>query len=313
MLNAQTTLLKVLDSLKKQDYPLSEIIIVDNHSSDESVTIAKRFREKNTHMHVRIIEREKTYSVGSSYNLGINLAKSPLIILMHSDSVLPSKQEIRRLVRPFFHDDAVVATYSIIEHPREVWLTYNFWQKCQFVNAMEKPIAGMFGKFDCYKKEVFLHIGGFDVKNFISGIGADDANLHLRFQKIGKVTPTQARVVHLHYLGSDYSLKNWIQYRKLMARTYGRLLRTNLFDLKERAAIFSVKPLVVTSLLLSIVSPFFIVFTIAFAFLYMKGMYLEKTTREDSRILLLPVLSIFLIYYETFWMLEAFLFVKKNA
>lgn len=313
MLNAEKTLLLTLKSLQKQNFPIKEIIIIDNHSSDSSVDIAKSFKNKNKKILIKIIEREKTYNVGSSYNLGIKMAKTPLVIVMHSDSILPTNNEIRTLVEPFFHDDIVVSTYSIMEHPREVWLSYNFWQKCQFVNALEKPSAGMFGKFDCYKKTSFLQIGGSDVKNFIPGIGSEDANLHLRFEKIGKVLSTQARVIHLHYLSGEYTFLDWISRCKLMARSNGRLVRINWRDLKINSLIFFIKPFLASSILLSVFNPIFLSIPILFSFVYMKRMYFEKSTREDSRILLLPFLSIFLLYFETFWILEAFLLVRKTS
>lgn len=313
MLNAEKTLYYTLKSLQKQNFPIKEIIIIDNHSSDSSVDIAKLFKNKNKKIPIKIIEREKTYNVGSSYNLGIKLAKTPLVIVMHSDSILPSNKEIRILVEPFFHDDAVVSTYSIMEHPKEVWLSYNFWQKCQFINALEKPSAGMFGKFDCYKKTSFLQIGGSDVKNFIPGIGSEDANLHFRFEKIGKVVSSKAHVIHLHYISGEYTLRDWISRCKLMARSNGRLVRINWKDLKVNSIIFFIKPLLASSILFSVFNPIFLSIPVLFSFTYMKRMYFEKSTREDLKILLLPFVSIFLLYYETFWILEAFLLVKKTS
>ncbi len=311
MLNASTTLHKVLDSLKKQSYPIKEIIIIDNHSKDNSVDIANDFKGKNKKLNIIIIQREKTYSVGSSYNLAINKSKSPFVVVMHSDSILPTQDELKKLMAPFENDD-IVATHSIIEHPKEVWLSYNFWQKCHFVNAVEKPIPAMLGKFDCYKKETFIKIGGFDIENFIPGVGSDDANLSYRFKQIGKVVPTDSRVIHLHYLGKDYSLTNFIQYRKLMARTYGRLLRINGSDIHGAGLIFLVRPILAFGSILPKIWPIFIVWSIIFSIAYMRRMYLDVSTRTNPRILLLPFISLFLVYYETFWMFEAFFLGRRK-
>jgi len=51
---------------------------------------------------------------------------------------------------------------------------------------------------------------------------------------------------------------------------------------------------------------------IIYSFLYTKKMFITKSTRENPRIIILPLLNVFLLYYETFWTIEAFLFGKNK-
>ena len=41
--NSPSTILKTLEGIRKQDYPIEEIIIVDNHSTEDSLSKIKHF------------------------------------------------------------------------------------------------------------------------------------------------------------------------------------------------------------------------------------------------------------------------------
>lgn len=310
--NAQLTLQEMLESLRRQEYPMMEIIIVDNHSIDDSVKIVEEFRKRHEEMMIRLIRRRATGSVASSLNMAARVAKSNHIVTMHSDSVLPTKQDLARLIEPFRKDENVIATYSIVLHPRSVWMKYNFWEKCHFARSVDRPIHAMLGKFDCIDRRVFLKLSGYDENNFVLGADASDANMFYRLRKEGKVVPTNAKVIHLHFTTHEFTLQEWIVRRKLLARAYGRLIRTNIRNLIPGGLIFLVKPGLAIGALIPGINVFFIILLICYSFLSTSKMFTTKETRSDRRILLLPFINIFLVYYETFWMVEGLLSVKKE-
>jgi hypothetical protein len=103
--------------------------------------------------------------------------------------------------------------------------------------------------------------------------------------------------------------------RKLLARSYGRLMRIqnkNLLELGPGLVLFFIKPVMTLVSLIPSVYPYWLVVLFAFAFLYMKKMYLTKSTITNPRIILLPFITIFLIFYESFWMIESFLFLRAS-
>lgn len=313
MKNSETTICITLDSLNNQDYPIKEIIIIDNVSSDNSVAVVENYAKKSR-IPIIVIKRKQNRGVGASYNLGTKKASTPFVVFMHSDSSLETRKEMEKLIKPFLADAAVIATYSTIINPNSVWETYNFWQKCLFARAVDTEQPGLNGKFDCFRRDVFLKIGGFDEVHFGDniGVGGEDADLHIRLRKKGKVVLSQARVTHLHYLGKNYKMVNWIKNRKLLAKTYGRLLRVQGKGLSRDALVFAVKPTL--ALLPFIPETHFIgiVLLCAYSFLYTKKMFTAHSALRDPRIFLLPFLNIFLVYYETFWMLESFLIIRKK-
>lgn len=318
MRNSETTIVKTLNGIFKQDYPITDIVIVDNVSSDNSIRIVKRYKNKRK-IPITLILHKKNVGVGASYNEGVKASRSSLVIFMHSDSELLRKNEIKLLTEPFRNPSVknVIATYSYILLPKKVWITYNFWQKCLLSYAVDKKMAGLNGKFDCLSKNAFLKIGGYNATDYGHhiGVGSEDADLHILLKKYGKVVKTNAEVVHLHYLKDDYSLKQWILNRKLLARSYGRLMRIqqkNLLELGPGLILFFVKPGLSLISFVPYVYPYWIFILFLFSFVYMKQMYMSATTLTNPKIILLPFITIFLIFYESFWMIESFLFLRAS-
>jgi len=308
--NISSVVEKVLESIKIQTYPIREIIVIDNHSSDNSVDLIKKFIKNNKRMKIKLIERDRTYGISSSYNLGAKLSKSKYIVSLHSDSVLPTRNEIKKLVKPFEKDSKVVASYPFVVHTRNVWLKYNFWQKCLFgtVYGTERP--SMNGKFDCYRKTDFLQIGGYDEKKFSPHIGTEDADMHHRLEKRGKVISSRARVVHVHGIDKNYSLKDWIARRKFLSVSYGRYIKMHANDMGLEVLLFFVNPLLVTCALLGFINYLFLVPVLLFPFIYFRKMFFDPAIFLNPRIILLPFILYFLIFYESFWLLESILFKK---
>lgn len=308
--NVEGILLEVLESIRIQKYPIEEIIIIDNKSTDNSRKNAKEFKERNKNLVIKIIERDKTHGISSSYNLGAKLAKSKYFVTVHSDSKLPKNNELDKLMSPILKDTNVIASYPIVVHPKNVWLSYNFWQKCLFATVAGTEANSLNGKLDCYKKETFLKIGGYDEKRFSHFIGTEDADMHLRLKKEGKVAPTNARVLHLHGNDKNYSFKNWIDRRRFLSQSYGIYLKIHAKEMGTELIFFMIKPFLVFLSFLSFFNIIFIFPIILFPFFYMKRMFLEPSTLKDSRIVTLPFIIIFLIYYETYWMLKSLFFFR---
>ncbi len=311
--NVGTVLIDMLQSLKRQDYPIKEIILIDNHSTDNSVSIANEFKKRNKKINVKIIERDKTYGISSSYNLGAKVAKGDYIVTLHSDSCLPTKKELRKLISPILQDSNIVATAPVIVHQRKIWLKYNFWQKCIFARDADTEVPSGVGKFDCFRKDIFLQIGGFDENKFSRCIGAEEVDLYIRLRKEGTVVNTTARVIHLHSFDENYRLKDWIEKRRFLARTYGRHIRLHTRYVKKDLFYFSVKPLLTLFTPAIFINILFIFPYLLFPFFYMPKMFLERSTVSDGRIILLPFVLLFLVYYETYWMFEGFIFVNRKV
>lgn len=310
MRNASTTVLLSLQSINKQTYPIREVIIIDNASSDNSIEIVRNFARKSK-IPIRILSHQRNYGLGASFNLGVESSKSSFVVLMHSDCTLPTASELSKLTRPFIENNDIIATYPTIVLPESVWQTYDFWEKCYFARQVGRGVAGLTTKFDCIRKKSYLDVGGIDVKNF--GFGGFDADLHESLAKIGKVSKSEAVIIHLHYLGSAFSLGKLLDKQRVDSRTYGRAIRMRGMSLLQNGLFLLIRPSLAILPFIPYLHAIGVMLLIIYSFLYTKKMFITKSTRENPRIIILPFLNVFLLYYETFWTIEAFLFGKNKV
>lgn len=324
MRDSATTLLLTLKSIEKQKYPVDEIIIIDNVSSDNSVVLANGYKKKSK-IPITIVQNKVNNGVGSSYNRGVKLAKAEYVVFMHSDSSLDSVSELEKLTQPFRNDKNTVGSYPYVVLPEKVWETYNFWQKCLFARSVGAS-PGFNGKFDCIRKKAFLKVRGFDELTYgrDTSIGGEDADLYLRLEEQGKMVLSIAEVIHLHYLGNDYALSDWVKNRKLLARTYGRLLRFQGLSLPLSTSgkglqlplgmfVFMIKPALAILPFFPFVHKVGIAMILLYVLFNSRKIYTTLSTLRNPRIFLLPFIDIFLLYYEVFWMIESFLFMKRKV
>jgi len=91
--NSEATIDDVLNSLLQQDYPLKliEVIVIDDHSIDETVNKVKRFMEEhgNKFYDFKLIVHDRNYGVSKARNDGIKHARAKYIVILDSDVVLP--------------------------------------------------------------------------------------------------------------------------------------------------------------------------------------------------------------------------------
>ncbi|KKQ27407.1 MAG: Glycosyl transferase family 2 [Candidatus Levybacteria bacterium GW2011_GWA1_37_16] len=309
MRDNETTVIQTLESIEKQKYPINEVIIVDDGSKDNSNKIIRTFIKK-TDLKITLITKEKSEGLGSGLNLGVKKAKSSLVILLHSDCIFTSEMEIKKITDPFRKDAAVLATYPTIELPLHVWNTYGFWEKCLFSRIAGTGYAGPTSKFDCIKRDAYLRVGGFDTVNF--SVGGEDMDFAKKISKIGKFVLSKARATHLHYLGNNFTFAELLRKQRQYAMAYGRLLRKRPQLFLGKSIIFLIKPFLAILPFLPWINIVGIPIVFLYALLFTKRMFLTKSNYSNWRILLLPFVNIFLIYCETFWMAESFLFGENK-
>lgn len=312
MRNASTTVSETLKTIVKQKYPIREIIVVDNVSKDNSREIVMNFA-KTTKIPIKLVRQDKDRGISSSYNRGTKLAKSPYVVFLTSDCSLPTDKELEKLTEPLINPN-VVATYSTCVLPLSVWKDYNFWEKFFSARMVGNITSGMVLKFDCVKRSLFLSIGGFDEINFggDGAIGGEDADLTTRLRKIGQIVRSKANSLHLHYMANDYTLKNMMRSRKMYSRSYGRYLRKSPLASPTASLTFLTRPALAVLPFVPQVNLIGSLLVLLYAFLYSSKMFTTKKTLFDPRIILIPFLNIFFLYFELFWLTKAFFSYKKR-
>lgn len=118
-----------LSSILKQTYQHYEVIILDDHSTDNSKEIIEPYRGHQQVKHV-IYNQVNSGSTFRQWQRGIELAKGDLVWIAESDDWC-ADTFLERLVLEFEKDEAVVLAYAdswlYLEHAKE--LVENHWGK----------------------------------------------------------------------------------------------------------------------------------------------------------------------------------------
>jgi len=85
-LNAEVTIGEAIQSVLSQDYVNFEIIIVDDGSTDESITIINHFQSSDSR--VKFIRNKGVHGVSSARNMGIDAASGKYICFLDADDYL---------------------------------------------------------------------------------------------------------------------------------------------------------------------------------------------------------------------------------
>ncbi len=194
--NGERVIRLSLDSVKKLDYPNTEVIVVDNGSTDSSVDIIRR-----EYPEFRLIENGRNLGFSAGMNVGIEASKGQLILLYNNDAIA-QPNSLSRMVRTIDSDPRIGIAGGVILYyePNDVvWsaggkldvVTGMTWsdglgmklQDTQFVKANElADVDYLSGCVLLIKKAVVKKTGLLDEE---SAIGGQDIDLCLRARRAG--------------------------------------------------------------------------------------------------------------------------------
>ena len=80
--NRVNTIVACIESVLSQSYPVNEIIVIDDHSTDDTVKQLNKIKNDIT-----ILQTEKQYGAQTARNIGIKAAKSKWISFLDSDDL----------------------------------------------------------------------------------------------------------------------------------------------------------------------------------------------------------------------------------
>lgn len=195
--NGAKTIGEVLKSVFSQNYEGNiEVIVVDDHSTDNTLEIAKKFP-------VTIIENTANRGLARSVNNGVMKAGYDVICIIHEDVILTDTEWFKKLVPYLMEDDIAIVTSPVIL-PKNIYDSFGFWEKALFsweVNATPDNSVTTLnysdGKNDIFKKDVFLKFGGFDGDTY--RVACEDVDLSKRLQRAKyKILSVPVPVYHLH-------------------------------------------------------------------------------------------------------------------
>lgn len=209
-LNEEKTIRACLASLRDQDFRGSfEVIVSDGHSTDKTVSIARRMADK--------VVFEEKHVIAAGRQAGAKAARGRVLVFTDADVVLP-RNWLAELVKPFgnggvasVHGNVLLNDASLAENAlcRFFFPPY-FWVS----NALGFPSGA--GSNMAVSRKAFKAVDGFDT----SLVTGEDIDLQKRVRSFGKTVfnPQAVAFVSVRRVRSwgyprfvSFHAKNWFR------------------------------------------------------------------------------------------------------
>ncbi len=220
--NGKKTIAECLDSILSQTYPNSEIIFIDNFSSDGSLELVK---EKYTID--KLLALDRNYGYAKANNIGFEHVRGEYLALVNNDAIL-SPDWLEKAIAVFqsghYKNVGSVATKNIDYYQRNLidtagveflgfgagWDYKNLPIDSKEVNQ-RKEVFGACATAALYKKSIIDKVGLFDPNYFIY---FEDTELSFRLRLFGYTCVYEPEAVCYHYGGSkrDKNSKYYIEF-----------------------------------------------------------------------------------------------------
>ncbi len=170
---------KIIEETKKIK---SEIIVVDDSSTDKTVKIVKKIKK------IKLIKLKKNKGVGNARNQGASKAKYENLCFIDSDIII-SKNSIFNLLKRFYKNNnigSVSATQNTINLNKNDW-TSNFvcLKSCYGLDTIkiEKNFSTICSEFCIISKQLFNKIGKWKA---VHGAGGEEFDLGYKIFQLNK-------------------------------------------------------------------------------------------------------------------------------
>lgn len=153
-MNSEQTLASCLESIATQNYPETEIVVVDGGSSDRTVEIARNYTDNI---------KFDNGTLGSARQTSIDHSTGEVVALFDSDVVIPHRDWLRNAVHYFNYSERVSTVWPTMIAPPNASLTSrlyaNLW-KMSIENRIDKRHGVLGGGNALFLRSCIDRIGG---------------------------------------------------------------------------------------------------------------------------------------------------------
>ncbi|NOJ11315.1 hypothetical protein BCU90_20570 [Vibrio lentus] len=156
--NYERTLPNCIKAIQNQTYRNIEIIVVDDHSTDDSLTIANSFD-------VTTLQTPKNSGVAAARNTGVRHAKGSVFMFVDADVVLESNA-IENAISILNDDPTAISVCGLYEPipliEDSIWETFRSYQAYVWRIASVGYVSGGFFSLGLITRKAFYDVGFFN-------------------------------------------------------------------------------------------------------------------------------------------------------
>ncbi len=159
--NSAKTVVETLESIKGQTYKNLELVVCDDHSTDDTITVVKEWLGKNSKrfVNVRVLIGKKNHGVVRNCNIGINQIQGKYVQLIAGDDILLEEAVEKKY--QFAENNHLSVVYSKVEP---------FGQNISYVKTIQRNYEKSYKIIKKGWKEQYDNI---ILNNFIPATGGD--------------------------------------------------------------------------------------------------------------------------------------------
>lgn len=166
--NEEANLKLYLSEILEQDYPVYEVIVVNDCSNDDTAWILKEFQTRYRHLRVVDITENTRFRQGKKFavTLGVKAAQYEHLVLTDADCFPQSNQWLRHMAQQFTEGIEIVLGYSPYTRVKGFLNKYIRFETFQtalhyFSFALKRNAYMGVGRNLAYKKSLFFKGKGF--------------------------------------------------------------------------------------------------------------------------------------------------------
>lgn len=178
--NEEDNLKKNLQSILEQNHPDFEVIVVNDHSRDETDLLLQAWQERFAHLRVINLNRENANMRGKKFaiSMGIKGAKHENLVFTDADCTPKSKNWLRMIAGNLSDEKQLVLGFGGFEKKSGLLNKFYRYESVHIaMQYMSYALAGMpymgVGRNLAYRKELFFKTKGF-IKHRHVASGDDD-------------------------------------------------------------------------------------------------------------------------------------------
>ncbi len=173
--NRERTIASCLQSIRAQDYPRLEIIVIDNGSTDRTAEIARRYAD---------VVEQSDQPLGAVRQRSIELSRGAILAMFDDDIILPHPQWLACAVATFQLDPRASTVWPVLIPPHgSNWVTRCFFDlnEAIFLARRRRPSAAFGGGNSLFRRDAVAAIGGFNPDLWF----CDDFEIAIRLKDAG--------------------------------------------------------------------------------------------------------------------------------
>jgi len=223
--NEEEVIGNCLKSLLKQTFKPLEIIVVDDGSTDNTISIVKNCQLSTVNCQ---LFRQKHLGPGPARNLGASNAKAEILIFVDADMTF-DKNFIKDLTSPI-HQGETIGTFSkkeLVVNKDNIWsICWNINRNVPFDMMLPNNYPNKAPVFRAILKKEFDKVGGFDA----TGEYTDDWSLSRKLRVMSTLAPG---AIYYHFNPSNlrevYKQARWIGKNEFISGNLARIIRSLIF------------------------------------------------------------------------------------